>query len=69
MVSHSLFKQLITRVVGLILCCAETCDFGILKGGQTGRTFFLFPGLVKRLSTYCLYLVHAEVVVAVCMAY
>ena len=26
-VSHSLFEQLIPRVVGLILCCAKTCDF------------------------------------------
>ena len=36
------FEQLIPKVVGLILCCAETCDFGILKSGQTGQTFSLF---------------------------
>ena len=42
MVSHSLFKQLVPRVVGLVLCWAETCYFGIFKSGQTGQTFSLF---------------------------
>ena len=42
MVSHSLFEQLIPVVVGLILCCAKTCDFGIFKSGQTGEMFSLF---------------------------
>ena len=44
MVSHSLFKQLVLRVVGFILCgdILGICFLGILESGQTGRTFSLF---------------------------
>ena len=39
---HSLFEQLVPRVVGFVCVWAETCSFGILKSGQTGRMFSLF---------------------------
>ena len=36
------FRAVSTKSCGVLFVWAETCNFGILKSGQTGRTFSLF---------------------------